>query len=136
MDLRRKYVNDLIPGNSYYVYDNWNLDGIRRDYTLYFIGVFERYYFRTQDTILVFHYNNGHEIHERHIYCLNEFYSLPPPPLNQQLKNQIKNNTYMPSIGIETLIVYMNLANKYHILPHGDFLKYLKKYQLGGGIDR
>jgi len=125
MDLRRKYVDDLIPGHSYYIHDNWNLNGERRLFTLFFVGVFVRYYFRTHDTIIIFNDIYGFE---RHIYCLNEFYSLPHPPLNPYLLTQIKNNTYMPSIGIETLIVYMNLANQRPMLPHGEILKYWNKF--------
>jgi hypothetical protein len=125
MDLRRKYVNDLIHGNSYYVHVNWDINGKQMNYTSYFVGFFENYYFRTHGTVIIFSDLDGHQ---RHIYCFNEFYSTRFPPLSPQLLTQIQRNSIMPSNGLETLITYMNLANKNPTIPHGDFLKYLNKF--------
>jgi len=80
----RTYVDDLIPGQTYFVIQEWNMDNSRRRYPLLFQGEFIRYYHWNHTSRVEFLENGS----IRTISSCNEFYRVIPmftPSMNESI---------------------------------------------------
>ena len=96
----RLYVDDLIPGQNYYIVDNWNLDCEKRNKPLTFIAPYVRSYPLQRITSVVFIQNN----YERCINSMYEFYLVMLT--SQDFKKELKN------VYLKKIPSLQNLAKK------------------------
>jgi len=100
-NLQRVFISNLLPGRSYHIVDNWDNKMKRRRNTLDFDGSFVRSYQKGNISIAVFLQDDTNEF--RYVNSQNEFYLLPPPPMNPGVLSQIQRNTLLPSTYNRTI---------------------------------
>jgi hypothetical protein len=97
----RTYVDDLIPGQTYFVIQEWNMDNSRRRYPLLFQGEFIRYYHWNHTSRVEFLENGS----IRTISSCNEFYRVIPmftPSMNESIIQRARLITN-PKLSFEQL---------------------------------
>jgi hypothetical protein len=105
INLLRVGVRDLIPQRNYYVIVNYDENNKKLRSPLEFEGTYDFSfpYMPPKKPLTVFtdavdeseKYVNGND--------RNEFYLMPPPPMNKELQTQIQRNTLMPSNAAKTI---------------------------------
>jgi len=105
INLLRVGVRDLIPQRNYYVIVNYDENNKKLRPPLEFEGTydFSFHYMPPRKPLTVF--TDAIDDSEKYVvdHDRNEFYLMPPPPMNKDLKTQIQRNTLMPSNAAKTI---------------------------------
>ena len=98
-------VRDLIPQRNYYVIVNYDENNKKLRPPLEFVGTYDFSfpYMPPKKPLIVF--TDAIDDSEKYVVGndRNEFYLMPPPPMNKELQTQIQRNTLMPSNAAKTI---------------------------------
>ena len=119
INLPRVGVQDLIPQRNYYVIVNYDENNKKLRPPLEFEGT-HYFSFPYMPPLTVF--IDAIDDSEKYVYGndRNEFYLMPPPPMNKDLKTQIQRNTLMHSNAAKTIplidsVIRQNTNNRPNI---------------------
>ena len=105
INLLRVGVQDLIPQRNYYVKVNYDEKNKKLRPPLEFEGTYDFSFTYNPPRKPLTVFTDAIDRSEKYVdgNDRNEFYLMPPPPMNKELQTQIQRNTLMPSNAAKTI---------------------------------
>jgi len=139
INLLRVGVQDLIPQRNYYVKVNYDEKNKKLRPPLEFEGTYDFSFTYNPPRKPLTVFTDAIDGSEKFVvdHDRNEFYLMPPPPMNTDLKTQIQRNTLMPSNAAKTIpliesVIRQNTNNRPEI--PSILSKVINKFGGSGGV--